>query len=101
MLHTVNKSPFEANSLENCLRLARQGHTILLFEDGIYGALAGTRFEKPITDALKRSYNIYVLVPDLEARGMRTDNVIDGIKTVDYAGFVDLAVENSVVQAWF
>lgn len=99
MLHTVNKSPFEANSLENCLRFARQGHTILLFEDGIYGALAGTRFKDPIIDALK-SYDIYVLTPDLEARGMRMDNVIDGIKKVDYAGFVDLVADHSVVQAW-
>ncbi len=99
MLHTVNKSPFEANSLETCLRFASAGHSILLFEDGIYGALKGTRFESLITDSLK-SYNIYVLVPDVEARGMRTDNVIDGIKSVDYAGFVDLTVENKTVQAW-
>ncbi len=98
-LHTVNKSPFEKNSLENCLRFARQDHSILLFEDGIYGALKGTRFEGLLTEALK-SYNIYVLVPDLEARGMRTDNVIDGIKSTDYAGFVDLVAENKTVQAW-
>jgi tRNA 2-thiouridine synthesizing protein B len=99
LLHTVNKSPFEKNSLEDCLRFARQGHSILLFEDGVYGALKGTRFEKQLTDALK-SYNVYVLVPDLEARGMRTDDVIDGIKSTDYAGFVDMVAENKTVQAW-
>jgi tRNA 2-thiouridine synthesizing protein B len=99
MLHTVNKSPFDKNSLESCLRFARQGHSILLFEDGIYGAVTGTRFETLILDALK-SYNIYVLVPDLEARGMRTDNVIEGIKATDYAGFVDLVEKNQTVQAW-
>lgn len=98
-LHTVNKSPFEKNSLESCLRFARQDHSILLFEDGIYGALKGTRFEGLLSDALK-SCNIYVLVPDIEARGMRTDNVIDGIKAVDYAGFVDLVAESKRVQAW-
>jgi tRNA 2-thiouridine synthesizing protein B len=99
MLHTINKSPFETNSLETCLRFARAGHSVLLFEDGIYGAFKGTRFESLITESLK-SKNIYVLVPDVEARGMRTDNVIDGIKTVDYAGFVDLTVDNKTVQAW-
>jgi tRNA 2-thiouridine synthesizing protein B len=99
MLHTVNKSPYETNSLSSCLRLARKGHTILLFENGIYGALTGTRFEKIVTDALNK-YQIYVLVPDLEARGMRGDNVITGIKTISYADFVDLVVENSTVQAW-
>jgi tRNA 2-thiouridine synthesizing protein B len=98
-LHTVNKSPFDKNSLESCLRLARQGHSILLFEDGIYGALKGTRFEQLVTNALK-SYNIYALEADIEARGMRADKVIDGIKMVDYAGFVDLVAENQRVQAW-
>jgi tRNA 2-thiouridine synthesizing protein B len=99
MLHTVNKSPYGTSSLSSCLRLALKGHSILLFEDGIYGALTGTCFETILTEALKR-YNIYVLVSDIEARGMRTDDVIEGIKTVDYAGFVDLVAENNAVQAW-
>ncbi|HAI70660.1 MAG TPA: sulfurtransferase complex subunit TusB [Gammaproteobacteria bacterium] len=99
MLHTVNKSPFDRNSLESCLRFAREGHTILLFEDGVYGALKGTRFETLVKEALK-SYTICVLVPDLEARGMREEKVIDGIKSTDYAGFVDMAAENKTVQAW-
>lgn len=99
MLHTVNKSPFEKNSLESCLRFARQGHSILLYEDGVYGALKGTRLEGLLTEAAK-SYNIYVLVPDLEARGMRSNNVIDGIKDTDYAGFVDLVAASQNVQAW-
>ncbi|MDM8559119.1 sulfurtransferase complex subunit TusB [Candidatus Parabeggiatoa sp. HSG14] len=99
MLHTVNKSPYETNSLSSCLRLARKGHTILLFENGIYGALKGTCFENVVTDALNK-YQICVLMPDIEARGMRVDNVITGIKTVDYAEFVDLVASNSTVQAW-
>jgi tRNA 2-thiouridine synthesizing protein B len=43
---------------------------------------------------------LYVLGPDLEARGMRKENVIDGIQVVDYGGFVDLTVEHQAVQAW-
>ena len=37
ILHTVNKSPFERNSLEACLRLAQPGSAVLLMEDGVYG----------------------------------------------------------------
>jgi tRNA 2-thiouridine synthesizing protein B len=99
MLHTVNKSPFEKNSLESCLRFARSGSAILLYEDGIYAALKGTRFESAITEALK-NHAIYVLTADVEARGMRVDNVIAGIKSTDYAGFVDLVTESNTVQAW-
>jgi len=33
MLHTVNKSPFERNTLQSCLRLAKPGSAILLIEE--------------------------------------------------------------------
>ena len=36
----------------------------------------------------------------LNARGMTDDQVIDGIKVVDYEGFVDLTAECENVQAW-
>lgn len=99
MLHTVNKSPFEKNALESCLRFTKEGDAVLLFEDGIYAALQNTAFDTQMTEALKR-VKIYVLLPDVEARGMRAENVIAGIEPVDYSGFVDLVVENNTVQAW-
>lgn len=99
MLHTVNKSPFEKNSLETCFRLARRGSDILLIEDAVYGALAGTRFEPPLREALER-YGVFVLRADLEARGIDPHDLIRGIQIVDYSGFVDLAVGNNRVQSW-
>ena len=53
MLHTVNKSPFEKNSLETCLRLAEDNSSILLIEDGVYGALKNTTIESSIINAQK------------------------------------------------
>lgn len=98
MLHTVNKSPTERNTLESCLKHLTKGAAVLLFEDGVYGALKGTTTTKTVEQALK-SYPIYALYPDIEARGMQ-DRVIDGIKLVDYSGFVDLVAEHTNVQAW-
>jgi len=99
MLHTVNKSPFERNSLTTCLSFARPGSDILLFEDGIYGALKGTQFESEVREALAQC-QVYVLEADLRTRGMREDDLIEGVKLVDYGGFVDLTVNNNTVQAW-
>lgn len=99
ILHTVNKSPFERTSLESCLRFASDGAAVLLFEDGIYAALEGTQVESQMTEALGR-LKVYVLGPDLQARGFSKERIIDGISVVDYAGFVDLAAENDTVQAW-
>ena len=98
-LHTVNKSPFEKNSLDACLKFTGSGANLLLIEDGIYAALKGTRFEPRVKTALD-SVKVYVLGPDLNARGFSEDRVIEGISVVDYAGFVDLAAENAKVQAW-
>ncbi|MGQ9658981.1 MAG: sulfurtransferase complex subunit TusB [Thermochromatium sp.] len=99
ILHTVNKSPFERNSLESCLKFASEGASVLLFEDGIYAALTGTRVESQVTAALGK-LRLYVLGPDLKARGFGDERVIPGIRVLDYAGFVDLATECDKVQAW-
>ena len=98
MLHTVNKSPFENRSLETCLRFARQGSAVLLIEDGVYAATKGTAVSKQVEEALK-NVSIYALAPDLEARGMQS-RVMDGVRLVDYEGFVDLVVEHNAVQSW-
>lgn len=98
MLHTVNKSPFDNKTLETCLRFAKQGSAILLIEDGVYAAARDTAVAKQVQDALKR-VTIYALKPDVEARGMQ-NRVMDGVRLVDYGGFVDLVTENNAVQSW-
>ncbi len=40
-----------------------------------------------------------VLGPDVQARGIE-GKLADGIKVVDYDGFVDLVAEHDTVQAW-
>jgi tRNA 2-thiouridine synthesizing protein B len=98
MLHTVNKSPFDHNTLETCLKFARQGSALLLIEDGVYAAARDTVVSKQVQEAMK-SVSIYALNPDVEARGMQ-HRVMDGVRLVDYGGFVDLVVEHNAVQSW-
>ncbi len=99
MLHTVNKSPFEKNSLDACLRLAKPGSALLLIEDGVYAAMKGTTVEEKVK-AAAQDKKVYALGPDIKARGLDADQVIDGVTVVDYGGFVDLAAESDKVQAW-
>ena len=99
MLHTVNKSPFEKNSLDACLRLAKPGSAILLIEDGVYAAMRGTIMEEKVKVAAEDK-NVYALGPDIKARGLDEAQIIDGVTVVDYGGFVDLASESDKVQAW-
>jgi len=99
LLHTVNKSPFERNSLESCLRVAEDGAAILLIEDGVYGAIEKT----VVADLIKKrmgNIKFYVLGPDIDARGLADDKLIDGVETVDYNGFVDLVEKFKATQSW-
>ena len=98
MLHTVNKSPFEHRTLETCLKYARQGSAVLLIEDGVYAAARDTAVSQHVNEAMK-NVSIYALRPDVEARGMQ-NRVMDGVRLVDYAGFVDLVAEHDAVQSW-
>ena len=98
MLHTVNKSPFNHNGLETCLKFATAGSAVLLIEDGVYAAAKGTAVAEQLQKVLK-NVPIYALKPDVEARGMQ-NRVLEGIQLVDYGGFVDLASAHSPVQSW-
>ncbi len=99
MIHTVNKSPFERNSLDTCIRLSVKGSPILLIEDGVLAATRGTSISDKVADAMN-DHPVFVLGPDLQARGLDYDDVAEGITVVDYAGFVDLVVEHGTVQSW-
>ncbi len=96
-LHTVNKSPFRDTTLKSCLDHVQDGDTVLLIEDGVYGASDGTS----VSDAVKASgAKICVLGPDFSARGLDADRIASGVETVDYAGFVELVAASDRVQNW-
>jgi tRNA 2-thiouridine synthesizing protein B len=98
MLHIVNKSHTERNALASCLRLAQDGASLLLTEDGIYAATKAAATASGIAAAAGRM-KVYALQPDVDARGM-AGKLMDGITAVDYAGFVDLVAEHPTSQSW-
>jgi len=94
MLFTVNNSSITSDSLDSLLRIAPPGAPILLYEDGVFSAMEGTRDSKKVKNVLK-DHPIYALDADVEARGLK--NLIQGIKMISYDGFVELVEENDVV----
>ena len=99
VLHIVNKSPYDRNSLDTCLRLARPDAAILLIEDGVYAVQKNAAASEQVQQALSQ-HPIYALQPDIQARGLNPDNMIDGISLVDYDGFVKLTTEHDKLQSW-
>ena len=99
MLHIINKSPFERNAFDSCLRLAKSGSSVLLIEDGVYAAMAKAEHAETITNRME-DLSFYVLGPDVAGRGLNDTPLIEGLKVVDYEGFVDLVAEHEVAQSW-
>ena len=99
-LHTVNRSPFEHGALASCLARVRPGSAVLLIEDGVLGALAGSPHAARLEAAASAGVEVFALGPDLDARGIEAGRLEGGIEVVDYAGFVALACRFAKTAAW-
>ena len=98
-LHTVNKSPFSTQTLLSCLNHCKDGDAVLMIEDGIYGAMAGTGLSDAVR-ARTGTVAIHVLDADTAARGIDPARLLEGVTAVDYGGFVDLVAKHDRTQSW-
>ena len=99
MLHTINKSPFENSSVSSCLSMCAKNSSILIIVDAVISVMKSTKFTELVESSLN-DFKIYALKPDLEARGLSLNNVIEGVEIVGYDKFVDLTSEHDTVQSW-
>ena len=98
-LNIINKSPFEKRTLDQCLKRIGEGDSVLLIEDASVSAVAGTAYAEALLAASKQS-KLYVLQPDLQARGFAEATLLETIEHVDYEGFVELVVTHDRVHSW-
>jgi len=98
-LNIINKSPFEKRSLDQCLARISDGDALLLIEDATVVAASGTSYTEQLT-AAGNNGALFVLQPDLDARGFADKPLVDGCSSVDYKGFVALAAEYDRVHSW-
>jgi len=76
--------------------VAGSGEPILLIEDAVLGANAGGKAAELVKEAQK-NHDVYAISADVKARGL--DKLVDGVKVIDYAGFVEL-VEQHRTMTW-
>ncbi len=98
VLHIVNKSPSQSDTLDSCIRRAEPGSAILLIEDAVYALLTleelNTKYKK------LKQIKIYALAEDVSARGLRQWSA-DQIELIDYAGFVELTEHYASSMSWY
>ena len=99
MLHIVNKSFTQTNSLASCLRLAKPGHALLLTEDAVYAATTAGAASSGIAGALSQ-LKVYALQPDVEARGLSEDDLIVDVEVLSSVEMAALMAEQDVVLSF-
>jgi len=70
------------------------GDAVLMIEDGVLGARNGSSAAAAVKAALENS-SVYALSSDLAARGIKPEQLIEGVQAVDYGGFVDLVTQHA------
>ena len=82
-LHLVNNP----TALHSCLDVAADGDSVLLIEDGVYGA----------TGEVTKS--LLVLASDVEARGLK-DRISNTTESINYDEFVALVETHKPIVTW-
>lgn len=96
-LHIINKSPYQHQSLQDCLDVCTKGDDILLIEDGVYAATANTDHCARLEAC---GLDVYALTPDIEARGL-TERLNHPVRPISDAEFVELTVKHSAILSWY
>lgn len=87
----------------NIVRLQKEQGTDVSFifmHDGVIGLTKESKKSDYILSLLDLDISFYVLLPDLKARGINPDKILDNITKVEYENLVDLLVENKRIVSW-
>ncbi len=95
MLHLIFQSPIEMTVLGRI----DSGDDVVFLENAVLRILKKGSLCSILTQLLTRN-RLYVLVDDIEVRGIVVAELVNGIEVIDYSGMVDLTVKNPVIQSW-
>jgi len=95
VLHLVFQSPIEAAVLERI----DSGDVVVFLENAVLRVLQNSVISDAVTQQLGKN-RLCVLSDDIAIRGISPNELIEGLEVIDYAGLVELTVNNPIVQSW-
>ncbi|MEQ1484487.1 DsrH/TusB family sulfur metabolism protein [Methyloglobulus sp.] len=95
MLHLVFQSPIDIAVLERM----DSGDVAVFLESAVLGVLQKGRLADVLATKVG-SNRLCVLSEDMVIRGILVSELVAGLEVIDYSGFVNLAVENQLIQSW-
>jgi sulfur relay protein TusB/DsrH len=95
MLHLISQSPIVSAVLA---RVAVDDEIVFLCSAVL--RLLQTGADHHSLSQLLKTHQLYVLADDLAVRGITPEELIQGIKIIDYTELVALTVKHPVIQSW-
>ncbi|MEQ0583930.1 sulfurtransferase complex subunit TusB [Pantoea dispersa] len=95
MLYTLLHSPWQCD-FDSLLLLLQEGDDVLLLQDGVTAALAGSQM---LQQLLASPATLWVLEEDVMARGL-TAQISTNVSRLNYTGFVTLTTKHPQQVAW-
>jgi len=112
-LYLITKSPFIHNDPSEAVKVAilqrnmEEKIGVVLLQDAVLGAKKKQTsdkeesFEQLLKEAMGRGLNIYALEPDLRARAIKPEEIVEGVAPVGYHKLVDLIMdEYEKIVSW-
>lgn len=73
---------------------------IVLIHDGVIGTSAKGETPESLVELLMLPLNVYIMIPDIKARGMNPNKLINQIKGIEYDALVDILVDTEKIVSW-
>lgn len=96
MLHILASAQLNQILVE---RIAN-GSAVLLQQSSVWALLPGHQDHICVQTLVNKSCQLYVLQDDLKLNGLADLSLLNGVQTIDYAGWVALTVEHEVIHTW-
>lgn len=96
MLHLIFQSPLGTTTLQRI----GNGDAVLFLESAVLCLLKNSVYRLQLTKLLTTN-RLFVLVSDIETRGITTAELVEGIEVIDYSDWVTLTAQHHPVQSWF
>jgi tRNA 2-thiouridine synthesizing protein B len=94
-LHILSRPASSHSDLLSAVRFSPGA--VLLIEDAVFTASKGSPGHEMLRRLMDAGAPVYALKEDLESRGLRAGLLLEGVRTVDYEGFVELVEKHEVV----
>jgi tRNA 2-thiouridine synthesizing protein B len=95
MLHLIFQPPIEAAIWGRI----DSGDVVVFLENSVLRILQNSSVSNTLAQQISNT-RFCVLSDDIAVRGIAPNELVEGVEVIDYAGLVELTVNNPVIQSW-